>query len=267
MPDSKHNLNALLIGTGEFSFSENATTVAAALAGGFLDVGNVKAFTPKQAVTSVIHKGSYRGKLIRDKKIVTSQDIDYNLTCEEWKLFLLKLIFGASSGTGFTQLVQAAAPADVITFSVGTPSDKTKWYDITASGKRIMRLTAVTVSTLVEGTDFEVDYLLGKIRFLVAQTTAKTPTITAPAITSSDPGFMYSMIPGGKLVRSGIGRLTCYDQNNQQIVWDHRDFLCDLTVDTTDAVDGEKWSGITVDVSINPILPGELFIASDHFDV
>jgi hypothetical protein len=262
--DSRHNTDALYVGTGEFSFCEGATTLAEALAKGYIDIGNVKVFQPVVEMQKLVHVGCYRGRKIRDVTVVTQQDISYKLTGEEWKKNNLLVLYGASEGAGHTQSAQAAANADALDFTI-VNSDPSRWYDITKASAHIINLTTVTIATKTEGTDFELDKTLGKIRFITVQTTSLTPVITAPAITANDATFMPSLLPGGNLIRSGFGRLTFYDRGGVGI--DHRDFLCDLTCEGADQIDGDKWAALNLVVAVNSTVPGEVFYAKKRGDI
>jgi hypothetical protein len=252
-----HNLEALLLGYGEFSFCPDALTTVQAVAEGYIPFGNIKAFTPKPEVSKLVHHGSYRGRKLLDLIVATQSETSYALSCEEWKRSLLELLFGASVGDGHTQVELSADDADAILFSDDNPSSANRWYDLTASGKRIIDIQSVTIAGLEEDDDFEVDRLLGKIRFLLDQTADVIPVVTAPEITSSDSNFMPSLLPGEKTSRLGIGRLTCFDRLG--VVFDHREFLCELSAEVSSQVDGDKFAEMTITVSVMAALPGEIY--------
>lgn len=260
MSEPSHNLNALLIGTGEFSFAEDAETPAAALLAGYMDFGNIRALTPTIEAVKQVHKGSYRGKLVRDRTLVTEQNIDYIIRCDEWKKSNLLALFGGSETTEFTQAVLTAQVCDALAFTVGTPSDPDKWYQITNAGVAVMHVTTVTITALVEGTDFEVDTKLGRLRFLTPQTASKTPTVTADAILTGGDHAMHGITPFGNMTRRGIGRLVLFDQNaDSDIVFDHREFLCEVTVENGGEINGENWSEIQLRVSVSAETPGTIY--------
>jgi hypothetical protein len=339
--EPSHNLEALLIGTGEFAFSEGAVSVAAARLAGYLDFGNIKALTPSREKAEQIHKGSYRGRLIKDRTLTTEESVIYNLQCEEWDKTKLRILFGGSAGSGHTQAAQVGAIVDAWEFSVGTPSVIGRWYPVTTGAAHLIRLTtvhlltsgtgtacqgeadtefftavahglvngdtiiirggtlptgitanqlyyvvnktndtfqvsltaggsAVTYTTdgtgnsfypaLIEDTDFEVDLLLGRIRLLAEQTTTITPIVSAPAIEADDEDFLHSVIPldGDPIV--GYGRLVVYDQDDKQIVLDHRDFKCEITAESGGAINGTDWSEIQLKVTVSEEAPGECFV-------
>jgi hypothetical protein len=260
--DPIKNLDALLIGTGEFSFSEGSTTVAEAILNGYRDFGNIKAFTPASEKTEVTHKGSYRGKLIVDKIVRTETTVSYTLQCEEWDVNKLRMLFFGELGSGNAQAAKAAADVDDLEFTVGTPAVAGRWYQLTDGGEALMHLTTVTIATLTEGTDFDVDLKLGRVKFAAAHTTTLTPTVTSSAITSSDATFMNSFAALADAAPvEGIGRLVCYDQNDDSIIaFDHREFKCTLTVESAGAIDGTNFSELQLKVTINADLPGTVFV-------
>ena len=62
MIPAKHNLKAILVGTGEFCFCPGATSAADAKLKGFRDFGNIVAFTPEteNEITRRLTAGSPR---------------------------------------------------------------------------------------------------------------------------------------------------------------------------------------------------------------
>lgn len=240
MATPKHNLKALVVGTGEFSFSEGAASAAETLLKGWLDFGNIVAFTPAMEASTEEHMGSYRGIRRKDKTISTENALQYTIKADEWNAALLKILFGATAGAGLAQSAITATAGSAWLFTSPSPSGTQKWYDVKdASGVRIRKLTALTIATLTEGTDFEVDYLLGRVRFLVTQTATRTPTITCSAITAGSVDSYIPLTPFGDVIKQGFGRLVCYDQNdNNVIVYSHEDFSCEVTLDSSSEMGG-----------------------------
>lgn len=265
--EPSHNLDALFLGTGEFSFCEGAETLAEALPKGFMDFGNVRALTPNVESTKVVHKGSYRGKLKRDKQIVTEHNLDYVLRCDEWKQSNMLILFGGTAAAQHTQLVKTAANADAIAFSAGTPADPDKWYQIAFSGVHYMHLTTVTIATLTEGTDFVLDLLLGRIRFLTAQTASLVPVVTSAVITTGSVNSMLGITPLDTITHRGLGRLTLYDQNDDtHIVLDHRDFVCEISLENVGEINGENWTELQIRVTISAEDPGTVYLRQNCDD-
>lgn len=248
-----HNVNAILKCTAEFSFAENATT--AAMAGGvgygYRDIGNVDKSTVKLEVEKREIKGSYRGIRKTDKHLVTQEKMSFDLDSHELNAHNLSILFGGSATTGFTQSAQTAQSADALVFSSGSPSDSSKWYDIRLSGARLRSLTTVTISTLTEGTDFEVDKKLGRIRFLTQQTASRTPVVTCPAITAADATAFTAFVPMENTSRNGIGRLTFYDENNDnRVALDYVDFKCEILAEANLEFDPESEANIKITVTV-----------------
>jgi hypothetical protein len=245
-----HNLNALLVGTGEFSFADGATSAANALTVGYTDFGNVLAFTPQVENEKLEHFGSYRGVRRKDKTIATQVQLVYQLRLDEWKPEILEILFGSTAGSNHTQGATSGDSGDAIDFTAIT-WDERKWYDITISGVRQRNLTTVTVATLTEGTDFEVDLTLGRIRFLTTQSTSLVPLVTADAITSADAGYMVGLKPMQNITREGYGRLVIFDQyDSAKVVIDHVDFSCEVSVESAGEIDGQNWSEVTLNVEV-----------------
>lgn len=242
MADPAKNLNAILVGTIEFAFCEGATSAADAKLKGYRDIGNIIASTPGVENTKVEHFGSYRGKRRKDKTITTESKLEFTVRCDEWNKEVMKYIFGAGDGTNHTQSALSAAAGEALAFTASVPSDKNKWYDVRdSSGNRVRKITTLTFSTLTEGTDFEVDTLLGRVRFLTQRTATVTPTITAPAITSADDDYFEGLKPMDNLTRTGFGRLVCYDQNDKnKVAWDYVDFSCEVSIESAGEIDGQN---------------------------
>lgn len=248
-----HNLDALLIGTGEFHFSEGATT--AALAGGvgkgYRSFDNVKAFALQPEAEQKEHVGSYRGVRRVDKTIVTQVKFGYRLTLDTFDLQKFLFMYFGVETTAFTQAALATANGDALAFSGGSPSEANKWYDIRYSGARVREISALTIATLTENTDFVVDTKLGRIRFLVAQSSSLTPVITAPEITSASSTYLKALTPLEKTLRKGIARLVCYDQNDDNIiVFDHVDFGCEVYLNNQTEVSGDDFSSYELIVKL-----------------
>jgi hypothetical protein len=147
MSNPKHNLKALLVGTGEFRFCPGATSASDAKLKGFRDVGNIVAFTPETEVGMEAHEGSYRGRKVVDKKYSTRQQLEYVLTADEWKRSNLRFLFMAEDGTGHTQSVKTVADADAMAFTAQLPSATDRLYDIYEDGGRVRKLTFVAFAT------------------------------------------------------------------------------------------------------------------------
>jgi hypothetical protein len=249
--DPLHNITALLIGTGEFSFSEGAISPADALVRGYLDFGNIVAFTPEANLNKEEHQGSYRGVRRADKTVVTENGFSYKIRLDEWNKKNLEILFSASATTGFTQTVLSAAAGAVLGFTAN-PAKIGYWYDLRKSdGSRLFDVTSVTITGKVEGTDFVIDQKLGRIRFLTAQAADLTPTITAPAIVSGSSGSFLGMTPLQDPVKQGYGRLYVYDQDdNNKLVLTHLDFSCEVTMDSANEIDGTAFTDLTLDIKI-----------------
>lgn len=249
--DPAHNLNALLIGTGEFSFSKDATSAANAQIRGWVDFGNIVAFTPEADNKAEEHVGSYRGVRRIDKRAITQTKLQYKLKNDEWNISNLRLLFGATDTTGHTQLIHSALAGQTLGFTAN-PAVIGRWYDIkTAAGLRLRKLTTVTIAAKVEGTDFVLDLKMGRVKFLTAQAADLVPTITAPAIVAGTDDAFLGLLPLQAPVQSGYGKLICFDQYNPNtVVLEHENFSCDLSIDSASEVGGTGFTDLTLTVTI-----------------
>ena len=249
--DPLHNITALLIGTGEFAFSDGAISPANAQQIGWLDFGNVVAFTPETNLNKEEHQGSYRGVRRADKTVVTENGFNWKIRLDEWNRKNLEILFAATPTTGFTQAALSAVAGQVLGFTAN-PAKIGYWYDLkSAAGARLLDITSVTIAAKVEGTDFVIDQKLGRIRFLTAQAADLTPTITAPAIAANTSGSYMGLTPLADPVKQGYGRLYIYDQDDtNKLVLAHLDFSCEVTMDSANEIDGTAFTDLTLDVKV-----------------
>lgn len=244
------NLQALLLGTGRFYFCEGAKTVTEALAKGFLDFGNLKSVGIKTENEKIEHESASRGAVTIDKTVIRKAKLQYSLKADEWNKDNVSLAFYGEAGSQIVQAAHSAAAGDDLEFSVGNPSKSDRWYDARIGGAIVRHVTTITMTGLTEGEDFELDKELGRIRFLTAQTSTVTPTITSTAITSTSPKALNSLTPLVNVQKSGIGRLLFWDDNEESLKLDHSDFGCDVYIDSADEVDGSKFAEMTITVQV-----------------
>lgn len=176
----------------------------------------------------------------------------YKLTCNEADALKLGILYSAGDATDFTQSALTGVNGQALAFNT-TAAVIGKWYDLrTSGGVRVRNLSSVSIATLTEGTDFVVDLVLGRIRFLTAQSSSRTPVLTGAAITTSSNGHMKKLTPMEKPVRSGYGRLIVFDKYTaNNIVLDHQDFSCDITIESgPGAQDGTGEAAIVIVVTV-----------------
>jgi len=243
------NLDALLLGTGEFSFSEDATSEADAATRGYRDLGNVKAFSLQPESSPLEHEGSYRGIKRVDRRKITKIKHGYLLTVDEFKDLVMWLAFFGAAGAGFTQTAAATANGDALPFGT-TAAVIGLWYDLRIAGARVRNITTVTITGKAEGTDFILDKLTGRIRFLTAQAANLVPVITAPQITSASVEYLKTLTPLTKTTRSGFGRLAVFDENSPAVVFEHTGFSCDIALEGQPNIDGDNFSDLQIKVQI-----------------
>lgn len=243
---------AKFIGTGEFRFAEGFTTGPGALGKPFRDFQNLTAFTWESNSESKVIVSSRRGMRVEEGTRVTLQRFGYqfktdSLTVEN----ALYLFAGEKDPAGnYTQPVRAAVAADAITTPVAGP-----WYDLTVSGAEVRNLTAVAITSTpskTEDVDYVVDYLNGAIRFITAPGTITSILVTAPAITVTSPLSLARANPRVTPIRRGIGRVLLYDrvQAAQDLVYDHRDFYCEVMASGNVDQNGQAESEITMHVKV-----------------
>lgn len=239
------NLAALLRAGAEFHFANNATSVSDSQVKGFTPFGNVVDVTPNVDTQKVEHVSANRGAPRKDREDVIRSQVQFKIKVDEFLPIVQKMMLGGTAGTDFTQTAKTGANADILVFS-GTAAVIGNWYDVKSSGARIRNLTALTIATLTEGTDFIVDNLTGRVCFLTAQSTDRMPVITAPAITASSNGSFIGIKPGQQVKLSGYGRLYLFDENTANSVFAaYEDFSCELTLDSASAFSATSFGDLT----------------------
>jgi len=256
---------AMIVGaTAEFACALGATT--AALAGTaaypYQDFGSVKVFDLDAQPETTPRITAVRGSRRQKGTTPTLTKLIYKLTCNEADALKMGILYSGESLGDLTQTVLAATAGAPLEFSATAKSKAGHWYDLRKSdGSAVREVSAVTIATKVEGTDFVVDKRLGRIRFITEQAAELTPTITAAAITAADTTSMARIKPMTTPVRSGIGRLVVFDKNaSNNVVLDHRDFSCDIVVDSgPGSQDGTGEAAIVILVTVT-FEAGELLV-------
>jgi len=244
------NQRALLRVGAEMYFSDNATSLTNAIARGYAHLGNISGFNPNLSTQKVKHISSNRGVPKKDREDIIETQMEFKLKITEFSKENVRVLFGANDTTGFTQSSQSAANADTLAFGT-TNAVIGYWYPITVSGAFVRELTVVTITALTEGTDFEVDYTNGLIRFLTAQSTNRVPVITAPAITSSDNTYYHGFTPLANVRREGWGYLLISDQDsqNKHPIW-YPNFSCQVTLDSASEFNPNDFANMTLSVLV-----------------
>jgi hypothetical protein len=249
MDVSLNDTNKLLLGTGEFALSPGATSVADAAAKGFYDFGNITAFRLESSLEKKEHIGSYRGIRREDKSVGTLGKVEYLITCDEWdQQKLIYALMGVDAGE-ITQAAAVAANGDELAFGT-TAAVIDRWYPLTISGARVYKITTLTIATLVEDTDFVVDKIAGRVRFLTAQAADLTPVISAPEIASGD-DLLKIITPLDNFIVEGYGELNVFDEDHTDVPRiQHRNFSCDVSLDSGGDINGENFATVALRVKV-----------------
>jgi hypothetical protein len=105
-------------------------------------------------------------------------------------------------------------------------------------------------SSLVEGTDYEVDLISGRFRLMATQAVTIYPYVTGPQVQAGDDDYYRVMIPQSNPTRSGMGKLILWDQDDRnKKIWEHYGFSCEVMIDSLSALDGQKFAEQTFTVS------------------
>ncbi|HVY69678.1 MAG TPA: hypothetical protein VHH73_07090 [Verrucomicrobiae bacterium] len=182
-----HNLDALVLGTGEFYFSTGATSAAQAQSFGYRSVGNVNVLAPKPTIDKYDHEGSYRGKRIIDKTYAVKALLEYSVEADEMSRQNLVLALGGNPTLEFTQPARTAANGDIIT------GQAKLWYDLQIGGVTVREVSAVTLLSPATGTAVTADASTDKITLASHNFTAGTRVVF-----------------GGTTVPTGLAAATAY---------------------------------------------------------
>jgi hypothetical protein len=250
MDTELRNQNANFIGTGEFSFAEGYATAAAAAGKPFLPFGNLTGWSFQQKTESKQSIGSVRGLRRPSTTHVTLIQLMYQVKSNEFRAEILRYLTYGDAGSSYTQVIRTAA-ADAIATPVVN-----RWYDLLITGAAVRRLTAVAIvstPSVVENTDYVIDYELGRIRWITAPPgTITSISVTAPAIVATDPLSFKQSTPLQTPLRRGMGRIVGFDKIGAvtDLVYDHKDFYCEVWAEGTPNVDGTNEAEITLNINV-----------------
>jgi hypothetical protein len=160
---TNRNLDALLLGTGEFRFSPNATSVADAESKGYQDFGNIQATGLAPTLEKIEHEGSYRGKKIVDKRIGTKGVIEYKLKCDEFdRKKLVIALMGTEVASPIIQASLTLQAADTWSFSA-TNAVPGRWYPIKHDAAEVREVTAISINKVAASVSCTVSDTTDKI--------------------------------------------------------------------------------------------------------
>lgn len=309
MPIDTNNPAANQIGTGEFQFCKNATTLAETLPpAGWEDFGNVDVFQPQITNETYEHERSHRGKKVVDRKYSIKQGSALMLRCDDLTRANVERVFmgeddGEDNARGaltdskvelaFTALVPsvilkrydlvvsdeqavhltsalvfAGTPVSAVTADTGDTftdaahglangdrvmlvslttttgaSIETPYYvvGVTADtfqlsateGGAALALTtngtATYLAALTEDTDYEIDLILGQVRFLAVYDEDAFVFVTGAAITSADDEYMRFVTALEDSAVEGFGRFVVFHSETGQPAWTKQPFPCTIT--------------------------------------
>ncbi|HGT4219287.1 TPA: hypothetical protein ACTYY8_001600 [Klebsiella michiganensis] len=167
--------------------------------GAFRWIGDVSALSLALTVERLNHKESYSGRRGTVRSFVTNQDGTLTSTWHDLAPENLAVVLYGE---------QVVIPAGTVTGEV-LPAG------ITAGERYILdhqRVSDVVIGTLVEGTDYEVDYTYGAITFLTAQATAPSVNYeysgsVNTTLFTQQPGDFYLRFEGINLAEGGAAKI------------------------------------------------------------
>lgn len=223
MIDNKtmHHTRAELQGTTQWFFSENATSAAAAILAGYLDMGNFLGFELKSDPKRTPTKSAARGVVFESGSTGAEVSLGIELqTKEVADMRKAKLALMGADAAPFTQAAIDNAAVDALAFTADMPAKLNRDYPLTNNGVLLRHLTAaviqVGVTVLVEGTDYLLDKELAQVRFIKTATlpaAAVTVKVTAPLVDATSEKYMEGVTPMAQPVRRGYARFLIWDSN------------------------------------------------------
>lgn len=267
------NLDALVLMTGEFRFSPGETTLAGAQQAGYIDFGNIVVVGIKPSADKLEHEGSYRGTKKVDKTVVIKAGLEYTLRCDEFDSKKLEIALMGTRGSVSTQAAVAVAEDAVpMDWNLSTEQGEIgRWYPVVGDtgsanvGKQIKNVLTLTLTasggvppTLTEDTDFVVDNMNGMFRLLntanaiAACSLAVTPAYTCAAIVAGNEASTREIVPLNDATKDGMAEIRLYSESHQTTpFYIHRDFRCQITMDSMNDVDGKTWTEMNFTVRVS----------------
>ena len=262
------NIRSMVIGTtAEFSFAENAPS--AAVSGGvsypFKDFGNLTVVDVDSSIETEARIISVRGLRRQISNEPTLTKLGFKLKSNEADPQKLGYAFNASITGAFTQSALTATAGQALNFATAAAVIG-QWYQLrTSGGVAVRNCTAVTIAAKVEGTDFVLDLLLGRIRFLAAQSASLTPTITCSAVTADPSDLAMTVLnPMQTAIRRGYGRISFFDRDaTNKVFLDYVDFNCEVTLEGSglNSQDGKGAAEVSLMVTVLDV-QGSLLVRS-----
>lgn len=247
---SVRNLNALVLGTGEFLFSMGATSLADAKTKGWHPFGNIVAAAVAPEIETIEHEGSYRGLRRVDKRYAIKSGLSLRIRCDEWDREKVKYAIFGENATNITQTAIVSTAIDALPFTT-TPAVINNWYQLQDSGVPVREVTAITIPGKTEDTDFVLDGKLGCVRFMAAESSDLTPTISASAIASGDNANLKGITPLQSAIKEGYGWLRIFDDTHaNKLVLEYRDFKCQVSLENAGEFEGRSLAELTMLVTI-----------------
>ena len=260
------NTRGEIVGAVHLFFADACYTYAAALAAGFTDYGQFIGAKIKPAAKRTGVKRTSRGQVYTAHS--TGADVTLGLeltTTEIADVRKVRHLLLATRGTDLAQGALANVAIDPLVFTAPAPAVLNQWYLLTNTGVLVRNASAATLAVGGGGTalaagDYVFDLQLGMVRFTNAANlpvTTITPSVTAPAITSSSPGFMTGWNPMQQPVRRGYARFVVMDQDpDNNLVMDLTPRPVELQVEGDSSVDGEKQSEMKLLCLFTSIIEG-----------
>lgn len=146
MATPKRYIDAIHIGTGEFSFCNGATSLADTRPpNGYRDVGNLEVYQPQISNDTVEREGSYRGKKVVDASFSTKQQLSYLIRCDEATYDNLIMTLMGEDLDDNARDALADDAIDVMPFTATKTSASKYWYDLNISNEQQTHLTSAVV--------------------------------------------------------------------------------------------------------------------------
>lgn len=257
-----NDLDALFLGTVEFTFCPHARTEAEARLAGWISFGNQLSADFDPGTQTVERKTCLRGLLGMSGKRIVAYAPRYSLELDEIGRSEVLRLFGARDYERTLQVTTPHPPqpeeppaaeefyADDMAFSLSQPTIPRLAYDLTYLGQRIRPVLSVEIDGLLVNKDFYLDEALGQITFTDGFTTTLSPRVVAAKRDSAPTRQEWSELFTQQEVR-GLGRMTYFDAALKEPTLIHENFPCTLQWDGF-SVDPEAWTTYRLTVALHP---------------
>lgn len=231
-------------GTGSFRLHYKNTDVpATSLLGPAYDFGNEAKITINPETEQSKITRNNRGLNRIQGNPTTSFKVSYDIEVSQLTWNAMARVFFMTQSNPSDNVRTAQAGQSIVALDFRTASGlthhKDRWYDISTSSLRYQHVNSVALvgiqssygaaadsTSLLEGTDYELDKTMGCVRFLKAIDDVISGSVNYSEITSASAVYGRVAVPLEQNMLSGIGAIDVWEDG--KLIWKHEGFGCDV---------------------------------------